>query len=64
MIAVAETTTITTQNTPAGKIDPADGAARMEDGGGTVPAVVRPHAGHTLAAACVDFSVLPRGHIG
>jgi hypothetical protein len=133
-IAVAGTTTITNQNAPVGKIVPADGAARLEDGGGTVLAVVRPHEGHkadsawhhrllspsgeelgvltlmrahigwrdieeeayqlllnynvtslkapsygallnlsapvhpvlgdVLAAACVDFSVLPRGYIG
>ena len=133
-IAVAGTTTITNQNAPVGKIVPADGAARLEDGGGNVLAVVRPHEGHkadsawhhrllspsgeelgvltlmrahigwrdieeeayqlllhynvtslkapsygallklsapvpsqlgdVLAAACVDFSVLPRGYIG
>jgi antitoxin (DNA-binding transcriptional repressor) of toxin-antitoxin stability system len=44
-IAVAGTTTITRQNSPVGRIVPADGAARLEDGGGTVLAVVRPHSG-------------------
>jgi hypothetical protein len=42
---VAATTTITNQNTPVGKIVPSDGAARLEDGGGTVLAVMRPHNG-------------------
>src|ERR1700757_3959131 len=50
-IAVAGTTTITQQNTPVGKIVPSDGAARLEDGGGTVFAVVRPHAGHKADSA-------------
>src|ERR1700754_4955149 len=43
-IAVAGTTTVTRQGTPIGKIVPADGAARLEDGGGTVLAVIAPHA--------------------
>lgn len=133
-LSVGATTTVTNQNAPVGKIVPSDGAARLEDGGGTVLAAIRPHAGskadgawhhpilspagdqlgvltlmtvHTgwrdiefeavqllantniatlkapsagamlelrapvhpvlgdmLAAACVDFSVLPRGYIG
>ena len=42
-IAVGKTTTVTRQNTPIGKIVPADGAARFESGGGTVLAVVQPH---------------------
>jgi hypothetical protein len=44
-IAVAATTTITRQNTPAGRIAPANGAARFEDGGGTVLALVEPYKG-------------------
>jgi antitoxin (DNA-binding transcriptional repressor) of toxin-antitoxin stability system len=44
-IAVARTTTITKQNTPVGKIVPADGAARLETGGGTTLAVIQPHTG-------------------
>jgi hypothetical protein len=44
-LAVAGTTIVTNQSTPVGKIVPADGAARLEDGGGTVLAVIRPHAG-------------------
>ena len=44
-VAVAGTTTITQQNAPVGRIVPADGAARFEDGGGTVMAVVQPHTG-------------------
>jgi hypothetical protein len=44
-LAVAGTTTVTNQGTPAGKIVPSDCAARLEDGGGTVLAVIRPHAG-------------------
>ncbi len=44
-IAVAATTTITRQNTPVGKVAPANGAARFEDGVGTVLAVVEPQPG-------------------
>jgi hypothetical protein len=44
-ISVAATTTITRRNTPVGRIAPANGAARFEDGGGTVLAVVEAHAG-------------------
>ena len=44
-IAVGKTTTVTSQNTPIGKIVPADGAVRFESGGGTVLAVVQPHSG-------------------
>ncbi|OBG93934.1 hypothetical protein A5697_02945 [Mycobacterium sp. E3251] len=50
-IAVAATTTITSGGVPVGKIVPADGAARLEDGGGTVLAVVRPHTGHKADGA-------------
>jgi hypothetical protein len=44
-IAVAGTTTITRQSSPVGSIVPADGAARLEDGGGTILAVISPHSG-------------------
>jgi hypothetical protein len=44
-LSVAATTTVTNQNTPVGKIVPSDGAARLEDGGGTVLASIRPHTG-------------------
>ena len=44
-LSVAATTTVTNQNTPIGKIVPSDGAARLEDGGGTVLAAIRPHTG-------------------
>lgn len=60
-IAVAGTTTITQQNTPVGKIVPADGAARLEDGGGTVLAVVRPHSGHKADSAWHHRLLSPSG---
>jgi hypothetical protein len=60
-IAVAGTTTITQQNTPVGKIVPADGAARLEDGGGTVLAVVQPHAGHKADSAWHHRLLSPSG---
>lgn len=60
-IAVAGTTTITQQNTPVGKIVPADGAARLEDGGGTVLAVVRPHEGHKADSAWHHRLLSPSG---
>lgn len=44
-LSVAGTTTVTNQGTPVGKIVPSDGAARLEDGGGTVLAAIRPHTG-------------------
>jgi hypothetical protein len=50
-IAVARTTTVTKQNTPVGKIAPADGAARFETGGGTTLAVVEPHTGSKADSA-------------
>ncbi len=60
-IAVAGTTTISQQNTPVGKIVPADGAARLEDGGDTVLAVVRPHAGHKADSAWHHQLLSPSG---
>jgi antitoxin (DNA-binding transcriptional repressor) of toxin-antitoxin stability system len=50
-IAVARTTTITKQNTPVGKIVPADGAARFETGDGTTLAVIQPHTGSKTDSA-------------
>jgi hypothetical protein len=60
-IAVAGTTTITKQSTPVGKIAPADGAARFEDGGGTVLAVVQPHTGSKADSAWHHRLVSPVG---
>ncbi|BBZ74170.1 hypothetical protein [Mycobacterium paraseoulense] len=60
-IAVAGTTTITRQGTPVGKIVPADGAARLEDGGGIVLAVVRPHTGHKADSAWHHRVLSPSG---
>ncbi|OBH48533.1 hypothetical protein [Mycobacterium mantenii] len=60
-IAVAATTTITNRGTPVGKIVPADGAARLEDGGGTVLAVVQPHTGHKADSAWHHRLVSPTG---
>jgi hypothetical protein len=60
-IAVAGTTRITAQNTPVGKIVPADGAARLEDGGGTTLAVIQPHAGHKADDAWHHRLVSPSG---
>ena len=60
-IAVAGTTTITNRNTPVGKIVPADGAARLEDGGGTLLAVVRPHTGHKADGAWHHRLLSPSG---
>jgi antitoxin (DNA-binding transcriptional repressor) of toxin-antitoxin stability system len=60
-IAVAGTTTITKQNTPVGRIVPADGAARFEDGGGTVMAVVQPHTGLKADSAWHHRLLSPAG---
>jgi hypothetical protein len=61
-IAVAGTTTITKQNTPVGKRVPADGAARVETGGGTVLAVVKPQAGSKSDGAWHHRLVSPAGN--
>jgi antitoxin (DNA-binding transcriptional repressor) of toxin-antitoxin stability system len=61
-IAVAGTTTITKQNTPVGKIVPADGTARFETGGGTVLAVVQPHSGFKADSAWHHRLLSPAGH--
>ncbi|MGB9224127.1 hypothetical protein [Mycobacterium sp.] len=64
-IAVARTTTITRQNSPVGRIVPADGAARLEDGGGTVLAVIQPHSGFKADRAWHHRIVSPaNGELG
>jgi len=74
-IAVAGTTTITTQDRPVGRIVPANGAARFEDASGAVLAVVQPHTGfkadnawhhRILSPAGQELGVLTlmRAHIG
>jgi hypothetical protein len=60
-IAVGKTTIITRQNTPTGKIVPADGAVRFESGGGTVLAVVQPHSGSKADSAWRHRIVSPAG---
>ena len=50
-LGAAGTTTVTNQHAPVGRIVPADGAARLEDGGGTVLAAIRPHTGHKADSA-------------
>jgi len=60
-IAVAKTTTVTRQNTPTGKIVPADGAVRFESGGGTVLAVVHPHRGSKADSAWHHRILSPAG---
>lgn len=64
-IAVARTTTITRQNSPVGRIVPADGAARLQDGGGTVLAVIQPHSGFKADRAWHHRIVSPaNGELG
>jgi len=60
-LSVAGTTTVTNQNTPVGKIVPSDGAARLEDGGGTVLAVMRPHTGAKADSAWHHPILSPAG---
>jgi hypothetical protein len=60
-IAVGGTTTVTQQDRPVGKIVPADGAARLEDGGGTALAMVRPHVGHKADSAWHHQLLSPSG---
>ncbi|WP_102418373.1 hypothetical protein [Mycobacterium sp. 4858] len=60
-IAVAATTTITNGSTPVGRIVPVDGAAQLEDGGGTVLAVVQPHTGHKADSAWHHRLLSPTG---
>jgi hypothetical protein len=60
-IAVAATTTITRQNAPVGRIAPANGAARFEDGGGTVLAVIEPYSGSKADSAWHHRILSPAG---
>ena len=60
-IAVAGTTTITTQDRRVGKTVPADGAVRLEDGAGGVLAVVRPHDGSKADSAWHHPILSPAG---
>ena len=60
-IAVRKTTTVTRQNTPTGKIVPAEGAVRFESGGGTVLAVVQPHRGSRADSAWHHRILSPAG---
>jgi hypothetical protein len=60
--AVAGTTAITRQNTPVGKVVPADGPARLENGAGTVLAVVQPHTGAEADGAWHHRILSPAGH--
>ena len=67
-IAVATPTTITRQNTPVGRVAPANGAARFEDGGGAVLAVTEPYTGskadsarhHRILSPVGNETVCPR----
>ena len=61
-IAVAATTTVTRQNAPVGRMVPANGAARFEDGGGTILAVVQPHNGSRADSAWHHRLLSPAGH--
>lgn len=60
-LAVAATTTVTNQDGAVGKIVPADGAARLEDAGGTVLAVLRPHTGSKADGAWHHPILSPTG---
>ncbi|ORW32786.1 hypothetical protein AWB91_09900 [Mycobacterium paraense] len=60
-LAVAGTTTVTNRDGTVGKIVPADGAARLEDGGGTVLAVLRPHTGSKADGAWDHPILAPAG---
>jgi antitoxin (DNA-binding transcriptional repressor) of toxin-antitoxin stability system len=60
-VAVGKTTTITRQDTPIGKIVPADGAVRFESGGGTVLGVVQPHSGSKADSAWRHRILSPAG---
>jgi len=61
-LAVAGTTTITQRNAPVGRIVPADGAARFEDGGGNPLAAIRPHTGSKADSAWHHPILSPTGH--
>lgn len=60
-LAVAATTTITSHNALLGRIAPADGAARLEDGAGSVLAVIRPHNGSKADSAWHHPILSPTG---
>ena len=60
-VDVASTTTISRGGTAIGKIVPADGACRIEDGAGTVLAVVRPFAGLKADDPWVHPLLTPQG---
>jgi hypothetical protein len=60
-VAVGKTTTVTRQDTPTGKIVPADGAVRFESGGGTVLAVAQPHSGSKADSAWRHRILSPAG---
>jgi antitoxin (DNA-binding transcriptional repressor) of toxin-antitoxin stability system len=60
-VAVGKTTTVTRQNTPTGKIVPANGAVRFESGGGTVLAVAQPHSGSKSDSAWRHRILSPAG---
>jgi hypothetical protein len=60
-IAVAGTSVITKQGVGVGKIVPADGAARLEDGAGTVLEVFRPHTGSKADSAWHHSILSPAG---
>jgi hypothetical protein len=61
-LAVAGTTTVTRQHSPVARIVPSDGAARIEDGGGTVLAVVQPHNGSKADSAWHHRLLSTAGH--
>lgn len=61
-IAVAGTTTITRRDMPVGRILPADGAARFEDGSGNMLATVLAHAGSKADSAWHHRILSPAGH--
>ena len=60
-LAVAGTTSVTNHDSTVGRIVPADGAARLEDGGGSVLAVIRPHAGSKADGAWHHPVLSPKG---
>ncbi|MBW0019939.1 MAG: hypothetical protein JO236_20670 [Mycobacterium sp.] len=61
-LAVAGTTTVSNGGAPVGRIVPADGAARLESGTGSVLAVLRPHSGTKADSAWHHQILSPSGH--
>ncbi len=59
---MAATTTITRQNTPLGGVAPANGAARFEDGAGTVLALAEPYRGSKADSAWRHRILSPAGN--